>query len=281
QALPLVGTGTAYEPELLVGPRRALPAGGLTLHHPRLLLQDVRAGIVGLTLRQASFLARQRPGAVLVVGDAFAQLMASLVRAPRAVLQPLVSIEQERPIDAARLNRYFMESIRAPERFLLSRARRVYTRDEATAAALRARGVSRATFVGNPIMDGLDAEPAIPRTAADDSVVIGLLPGSRGYAYDSVERMVQAVDELSALVEPTRSITALVPWTLPHRPGPYSGWSRRGTPERYCGGGSVVEAWAKGRTEVWWIENGFASVLATADAVLGTSGTANEQAAGL
>src|SRR5690606_40911932 len=51
QALPLVGTGTAYEPELLVGPRRALPAGGLTLHHPRLLLQDVRAGIVGLTLR--------------------------------------------------------------------------------------------------------------------------------------------------------------------------------------------------------------------------------------
>ena len=56
KAIPVVGEGAAYATTMVVGPRMSLPAGGLTLHHPTLLLQDLRAGIVALTLRQLAFL---------------------------------------------------------------------------------------------------------------------------------------------------------------------------------------------------------------------------------
>lgn len=295
RAFPLVGTGAAYPSDVVDGPRRALPAGGLTLHHPSLLLEDLRAGIIPLTVRQAVFLVRQRPRAVLVVGDVFAQLLASLVPAPRAVLQPLVSVHQERPVDPTRLNRYFMESIRAPERHLLARAQRVYTRDEATAAALRARGVTTAVYLGNPIMDGLAADPIVPRGAdhlggtegrradvRDDlHAVVALLPGSRSYARTSVNVMIEAVDQLAQAPDSPGKVTALVAWTLGERPEPPPGWLKRTVDEPAPGSGRVMAAWSKGSTEVWWVEDGFASVLASADAVIGTSGTANEQAAGL
>ncbi|HET8985728.1 MAG TPA: lipid-A-disaccharide synthase-related protein [Trueperaceae bacterium] len=270
QTFPLVGVGAAFSPADVVGPRQTLPAGGLTLHHPTLLLQDLRAGIVGLTVRQIVFLRRQRPAAVLVVGDAYAQALAALVGAPRAVLQPLVSVLQERPLTASRLNRYFMESIRAPERFLLARARRVYTRDEPTAASLRSRGVERAVYLGNPIMDGLAAEPLVGRAGPDRGVVLALLPGSRAYATTSVSLMIAAVAQLTRLLGPGTPVTALVAWTRRDFPPPASGWA------------ATTEAeWKNGAATIRWERGAFAQVLASADVVIGTAGTANEQAAGL
>ena len=43
----------------------------------------------------------------------------------------------------------------------------------------------------------------------------------------------------------------------------------------------MVAAWRRGERRLWWVEGRFAAVLATADAALGTAGTANEQAVGL
>lgn len=281
RAFPLVGEGSAYDAGIVVGPRMSLPAGGLTLHHPSLLLRDLRAGIIGLTVRQATFLRGCRPRAVLVVGDAYAQLLASLVRAPRAVLQPLVSVEQERPFDPGRLNRYFMESIRAPERFLLSRAQRVYTRDAATAQALRDRGVLSATYLGNPIMDGLVSEPLLGGEEREGRVVVALLPGSRGYADDSVRLMLDALLAAQRHVEEGAIITGLVAWTRGESPALPSGWRRSESLPVAQGAGRVLDEWTNQRVRVWWVQNGFASVLAAADVVIGTAGTANEQAAGL
>jgi len=296
KAFPLVGEGSAYQPADVVGPRRALPAGGLTLHHPSLLLQDLRAGIVGLTLRQLGFLRRQRPAAVLVVGDAYAQALAALVGAPRAVLQPLVSVLQERPVTASRLNRYFMEGIRAPERLLLAAALRVYTRDEPTAAALRSRGVERAVYLGNPIMDGLAAEPLFERADRERGCVLALLPGSRSYAATSVRLMIEAVGCLAGSGDPgarvTAPVTALVAWTQREVPALVPGWSASSDHrDRMAAGaeshgsapataGTLAE-WVKGSATVRFERGAFASVLATADVVIGTAGTANEQAAGL
>src|SRR5690606_31286986 len=106
EAFPGVGLGRAYEAAglKLVGPRRALPSGGLTLHHARLLLADLSAGLLPLTFAQVRFLRRADPGAVLVVGDAYAQALAHLVGAPRRVLQPLVSSHQSYDLDGRRLS---------------------------------------------------------------------------------------------------------------------------------------------------------------------------------
>jgi len=46
RAFPTVGMGSAFTeaPGTLLGPRQALPSGGLTMTSPRLLQRDVRAG---------------------------------------------------------------------------------------------------------------------------------------------------------------------------------------------------------------------------------------------
>src|SRR5690606_27462635 len=147
----------------VVGPRRALPSGGFTFHSPAVLWRDVRAGLLGLTLRQAAFLRGLGPRGVVVVGDVYAQAHAALVPAPRRVLQTLVSVHHGGGEGVGL--RWFMEGFRGPELALLRRAQAVYARDDATAAWLRARGVP-AAWVGNPMMDGLDAPPLVPRGTA-------------------------------------------------------------------------------------------------------------------
>jgi uncharacterized protein (TIGR03492 family) len=267
-ALPLVGEGGAYEAvgAEVLGPRRRLPSEGQTLHHPLLLWRDLRSGLLRVTASQALAAAGARGDAVIVVGDVYAQLVATLVRAPRVVYQPLVSIRQAEGGGSVPLHRTFMERIRAPERTLMRRAAlRVYTRDEATAAWLRARGVAHACFLGNPMMDDLGGRSLTTRAARP---VVALLPGRRAYAVASLSRMLLAIERVPESL-------ALVAW-VGDVPPVAAGWSADGP-----GAPPVVERWRRGAGEVWWVRGAFADVLASADAVLGTSGTAQEQAAGL
>src|SRR5690554_5433933 len=114
-ALPLVGLGTRYEEAgiSLHGHRRALPGGGLTLHSLRLLEADLRAGLVGHTIRQLRDLNGLETDCLVTVGDVWAQLLSRLVRVPRnnrVSIQTLVS----RHLSAGRVtapNRIFMERI--------------------------------------------------------------------------------------------------------------------------------------------------------------------------
>ena len=266
-AFPLVGEGEqlAAAGVTVVGPRRALPSGGFTFHSPAVLWRDVRAGLLGLTLRQAAFLRGLGPRGMFVVGDVYAQAHAALVPAPRRVLQTLVSVHHGGGEGVGL--RWFMEGFRGPELALLRRAQAVYARDDATAAWLRARGVP-AAWVGNPMMDGLDAPPLVPRGTAG-APVVALLPGSRGQAAASLDLMRRALE----LAPPT---LALVAWTgaapLP-RP---EGWEADDAAPP-----GLPAAWRRGPRRLWWTTGAFPAVLASADAVLGTAGTANEQAVGL
>ncbi len=280
EAFPLVGLGAQLERAGLAvsGPRRRLPSDGFTMHHPRLIWQDVRAGLLGLTLAQARHLRRARPDAVFVVGDVYAQLHASLVRAPRRVLQPLVSVHHMQAGQGSRSPlRFFMESYRGPELLLLRRAQKVYTRDAATAAYLASRGVAHTAYLGNPMMDGLDAPPLWGELGGTDAVpavpVVALLPGSREQAATSVRLMLAAL----LLAPPT---LGLVAWTHEWLPPPPPGWRVDVAPPTLQG---LLAAWRThdGQRRVWWLRGRFASVLASAQAVLGTAGTANEQAVGL
>lgn len=267
-AFPLVGTGGRYQAAGVAvdGPRRHLPAEGLTMHHPTLLWRDLRAGVAGLTLRQVMWLRRARPDAVLVVGDAYAQALASLVPAPRRVLQPLVSVHHGLGAPRPPLARTFMERIRAPERMLMRRADRVYTRDAPTAEHLHALGVTQATFLGNPMMDELDAAPL---DVPGEGPVVALLPGSRDYAHDSVTIMLAALARLGR-------VRGVVAWALGDTPEAPEAWREEELP-----GPPDAVTWRTGETTVTWIRGRFAEVLASAGAAIGTAGTANEQAAGL
>lgn len=264
-AFPLVGMGDqqAAVGADVVGPRRELPSSGFTMHSPGVLWRDLRAGLLDLTLAQAAFLRRQRPDAVFVVGDFYAQAHAALVPAPRRVLQTLVSAHHAG--GGPSLLRYFMEGFRPPELALLRGADRVYARDPATAELLARKGVD-AVHLGNPMMDGL-REPPLMRSDGGTPVV-ALLPGSRGQAAPSVHTMLEALE----LVPPALGLVAWTGAEVPPRP---TGW------EADEGAPGVSAAWRKGETRVMWVKGRFPAVLAAADAVIGTAGTANEQAVGL
>ncbi len=265
-AFPLVGSGErlAASGVEVVGPRRDLPSGGLTLHSLRSLRDDLRAGLLGLTLAQARFLRALRPRAVLVVGDLYAQAMAALAPAPRRVLQTLVSVHHGGGEGFG--PRWFMEGFRAPELALLRRAAKVYARDGATAAWLAAAGV-KAVCLGNPMMDGLEARPLVRRDVAG-APVVALLPGTRGQATASLDLMRRALE----LARPTLALVAWTGETPPSRP---DGWVEDDAPP------GVTAAWRRGARRLWVVVDRFAAVLASADAAIGTAGTANEQAVGL
>jgi uncharacterized protein (TIGR03492 family) len=274
-ALPLVGDGRGYaaaavdHPLAVVGPRRNLPGGGLTMHHPLLLWRDLRAGILAQTAAQWRVLRAGEADAVLVVGDVFAQAMATALGAPRRfVLQPLVSVRMAEGGGRVPWNRAFMERIRAPERALLRRAEVVYTRDEPTAEWLRERAVA-ARYLGNPIMDGLDGRRLDPWP---DLPTIGLLPGSRAYAVEAVRVM---LDALAELADRGRRLAAAVAWTGATLPALPPGWRQDPEPDQ------AWTFWSRSGVRVAWVTGRFNDVLATAHAVLGATGTAQEQAVGL
>jgi uncharacterized protein (TIGR03492 family) len=270
-ALPLVGVGEPYDagPAEVVGPRRRLPADGLTLHHPALAWADLRAGLLAVTWSQLRTLRGGRADAVLVVGDVYAHAMARLLGAARRfVVQPLVSVHMAAAGGRVPWNRAFMERIAAPEIALLRGAEAVYPRDEATAAWLRTRGV-RARFLGNPMMDGLAGVRLRPWP---DLPTIALLPGSRAHAVPATAVMLRALERLDAT---GLAVVAAVAWTHGTPPPLPPGWSVADA------GASPWTVWCRGGVRVAWVVGRFADVLHTADAVLGTTGTAQEQAAGL
>lgn len=281
EAFPLVGKGEQLERAGLrvLGPRRRLPADGFTMHDPALIWRDVRSGLVQLTLRQAAYLRSRKPDAVLVVGDVYGQMHASLVRAPRRVLQPLVSVHHRAGGEGSRSPlRYFMERFRGPELFLLRRADKVYTRDAATAAYLAELGVPRTAFLGNPMMDGLEAPPLWEELRSLDSAplaarTVALIPGSREQATASAAIM------LAALLSVQSPVLGLVAWTHERVPDLELGWREDDWVPALDG---LLAAWRseEGDRRVWWLRGRFPAVLATAQAALGTAGTANEQAVG-
>jgi len=267
EAFPLVGLGEqlAAAGVEVVGPRRALPSGGFTMHSPELLWRDLRAGLLGLTVAQARFLRSRRPRGVFVVGDVYAQAHAALVPAPRRVLQTLVSVHHGGGEGVGL--RWFMEGFRSPELALLRRADRVYARDPATAAHLATLGVA-AACLGNPMMDGLEAEPLVRRSELGLPVV-ALLPGSRGQAAASLDLMRRAL-------EVARPALGIVSWAGAGTPARPEGW----VPDDPAPFG-VLAAWRRGERRVWVTAGRFPAVLASADAAIGTAGTANEQAVGM
>lgn len=282
---PLVGDGRAYagcglEP---LGPLAVMPSGGLTLHDPRLLLEDVRAGLIGVTLRQIAALRALDTDVLLVVGDVYAQLLSALPRARmRLVYQPLVSAHHSAHPPAiyapdgpngrpGALHRRFMETIGLPERWLMRRlAAHVYVRDPATEALLRRRGVEHVSALGNPMVDGLAGSP-LP--GLERSSTLALLPGSRRYAARSLSLMLAALADLEDEV-------ALVAWAGGALPAP-PGWSveRADVGDERDPWHGLVALLRRGAQRVFVLEGRFADVLASAWAALGTSGTANEQAA--
>ena len=232
-----------------VGPQRRMPSGGLVaMGNVRAFARDLGAGFVGLFAAQVRFLraARGRYAAIVAVGDAYACAMARIARDART---PLLYVGTAKSVHVAPYG--------PGERRILGAARRIFVRDAATAADLRAHGVA-AEAPGNVIVDLL-ADPAPRGGAAVDwraPLRLALLPGSRERAYADALRLAGVVASLRTHAGPLDAVLSVAPNLDPQRFAP---------------------AVQRGGLRLW--EGPFGALLPGATLVLGQSGTANEAAA--
>ena len=263
RAFPTVGTGRAYAQLGLpiLGPRRTLPSGGLMLHTAGAFWADLRAGFLPMTAAQLRALGGLETDILVVIGDLYALLLSSFVRTHRRFyVQTLVSVQMARSREGKRgPNRYFMERFSLPERYLMRRlVRHSYVRDAPTAAFLAGCGLP-VSALGNPMLDALKATSAleVPFTPP----VVALLPGTRSYQAAALEMMVRALERWP-------EATGLIAWPDAELP---VGWSWQ----------PVAAGIWRASDRLYLATGRFAEVLEAAQLVLGTAGTANEQAAAL
>ncbi len=266
QAYPMVNEGQAYNALRMpvLGARKQMPSGGLIMHTKDNFVKDMQAGFIPMTVGQVKDLWKLKTDVLVVVGDVYALGFSSLVKTKqRFYVQSLVSARHES--SQIQPNRYFMEHISYPERALMRHlVHHAYMRDEVTAAQLQHKGLTRTSYLGNPMLDALEGRAMLGHPKPE----IALLPGSRDYAVESLKVMLEALKHLPG-------ITGLVAWSgdeLPDLPE----WS---VAADYSYGPALKLTYQQSLVYVY--ENRFADILRSADLVLGTSGTANEQAAAL
>ena len=167
--LSLVGDADPPSVMAPVGPRRAMPSGGLiAMGNVRNIVRDFSSGLLAHTIAQLRFLraARGRYDGVVAVGDVFALLMAKVARGRHTVFVGTAKSVYVAPYGP------FEERV-------MRGADAIFVRDAQTASRLQRRGVD-ASAPGNVIVDlfgnGPDAVPAHEER-------IAIFPGSREAAY--------------------------------------------------------------------------------------------------
>ncbi|MFK7601456.1 lipid-A-disaccharide synthase-related protein [Deinococcus sp. SM5_A1] len=278
RSAPLVGEGRAYAAAEAnrVGRVLHLPSGGFPFGSLNNLKADLRAGLIGDSLGQWRDAVRgaRGAGAVVVVGDAYALMVGTVAarinKLPLIHVQTLLSAQY---LDGLGLRGALRElnalgaNLPMPYELRLARgADAVFVRDAATQRHYRRRGVP-ARFAGSFAMDVLD-RPEHELNLPPGRPVLALLPGSREDHRESLPVMLRAaalLPEVAALVawpHDWEAVTLPDGWTLEIR--------------------NDAEALATGEgASIRLLRGAFGAVAQAADIAIGTSGTANEQLAGL
>ncbi|HVS45325.1 MAG TPA: hypothetical protein VMS32_01520, partial [Verrucomicrobiae bacterium] len=250
-----------------VGPRRAMPSGGLVaMGNVGNIARDLYGGLIALTLAQWRFVrgARGRYDAVLAVGDVFALLMGLCVKAPAFFVGTAKSV--------------YVAPYGPMEERVLAKATAVFVRDRATAERLNGHGVG-ALAPGNVIVDlfAVDDDPRADAAAADFAPVIVLFPGSRQEAYADGVVLADVVRELASDRRALGAVLSIAPGLSAQRYADElsaAGW------RVVAGNDPMPFSLADGeRTIVRAWRGSIAPLLRRATLVIGQAGTANEAAA--
>jgi uncharacterized protein (TIGR03492 family) len=185
-ALPIVGQGYAYRHLNLplAGRVQQMPSGGFIYQGGQPLWQDLRDGLISLTLEQISLVRQwgKKGGKILAVGDIVPLLYGWLSKADYAFVGTAKSEYYLRDEfgwlpQTSWLERQLASVYLPWERWLMNRdrCRAVFPRDSLTTEVLQ-RWAIPAYDLGNPMMDELSTKSQ-PRLA--NKLDILLLPGSR------------------------------------------------------------------------------------------------------
>lgn len=249
-----------------VGPRRALPSGGvIAMGNVRNIVRDVRGGLLVHTLAQLRFLRGTRGiyDAAIAVGDIFALAMALQARARSTVFVGTAKSAYVAPYGTF-------------EAKLMRKASAVFVRDEPTARQLAQHGID--ANAANAIVDLYSEER--PALEAPFDPFFAIFPGSRQSAYDDARMLAQVVRLIARSERTAGASISLAPGIDPGRLSQTfeaDGWrvvrreDAREPFSLYENDREVVRAWT----------GPLGAMLHRASIVLGQAGTANEAAAAM
>jgi uncharacterized protein (TIGR03492 family) len=282
-ALSLVGRGLAYEKAgyKVLGPRQDSPTDGFMMQSFKNFVTDLRAGFLQMSLKQFRAIREAKPDVVFVCGDVYALWAATTftrnVKPKTFQLQPLVSVYYQDHMSAEerlqRLHRIAVDSFVLPERLMMQRLERVFVRDERSASELQARGLNNVVSYGNVMMDQVVKAEVDLSPLRDERDLLVLLPGSRDDYLFSFPKMLETASHLlefqifAAFSGDLNRLTLPTGWT----------WQEPSTIERSLSAERVA---IHDKARVMIFRRAFVACLHHARVVLGTAGTANEQAAG-
>lgn len=271
-AMPLVGDGSAYRriEVPIIGPTQILPSGGFTYVNRWLLLKDIQAGLLGLTLRQIQAVRRYAPTCDLVhaTGDAVGQTCAYLSGRPFISFISCLSALYEGELRTDFVLRFV---VRSP------RCKAIVTRDPYTAEDLKRQGFQKVHFGGIPSLDRL-----VPRgkdlALRPEVPMVALLPGSRlPEAVRNFKLMMQLVAETTRIMgDRVQFRAALVP-ALMAQLGDIAaemGWHHQNGVLTYALDGEQAGAIA----EIRCADDAFNDIVCSTTLVIGMAGLAVDQA---
>lgn len=280
-ALPLVGDGSKFEKMgcQVVGPRISMPSGGFPGNSLKNLFDDIKAGLLTNSLKQAAVAMAEgkKADCIIVVGDSFSLLMGVLAKGgqtdkPLFHLQPQISnyywggrstLERLK-----QLNQFPAEDYLFYERFMHRYTTAVYVRDKLSENRAQALGMSKAKFVGSMAMDTMGPPERDLSNIRDGRDVLVLLPGTRGDVGFSLPMMLEA----SVLLP---NMQPLVAWANDFSSVPLpNDWFLEVIDEQTA----IART---GTTKVWLVRGAFSAILHIGKITIGTAGTANEQSAGM
>lgn len=275
RAVAIVGDGGAYRRigVPVVAPTLVLPSGGFTYVDRRLLIGDIKAGLIGNTIAQWRAMRRAAAAVDLVVatGDTVSQSFAFGSKKPFVSFIASLSALYEGTLRLDPLMRIYFRS---------PRCRLVLTRDDATRADLQRQGFARTAFGGMPSMDFLAASGRDLEIPAG-SRMVGLLPGSRiPEAPRNFRLQLRFVEAVAAIAGDGPAVVfraALVPGVMAGltETAAAEGWS-------HDGHGRLTKAGPGGRPmQVRCHDDAFADILEACTLVIGMAGQAADQALAL
>ncbi|MEM9156562.1 MAG: lipid-A-disaccharide synthase-related protein [Cyanobacteria bacterium J06642_2] len=273
-AQAVVGEGWAYRnlDVPVIGPTQVLPSGGFTYVNRLLLIDDIRAGLLGLTCRQLKTVRRYAKTCDLVfaTGDVVGQCFAYLSGLPFvSFISPLSSMYEGH----LKLDLVLWRVLKS------RRCLTVFTRDPATADNLAAQGLSKVQFGGIPSLDRL-----VPRgkdiAFKPDIPQVALLPGSRLPEAERNLQMQLRLLEHVARVSPRPEIqfrAALVPDLMNDVEAVATavGWQSQALGDRAV---QLIPPDGHDAIEVLCYADAFSDIVCSCTLVIGMAGLAVDQA---
>ncbi|MGV2831023.1 lipid-A-disaccharide synthase-related protein [Myxosarcina sp. GI1(2024)] len=292
-ALPIVGEGYAYTKSNIpiIGKVRQMPSGGFIYMESKHLWQDVRGGLIGLTIEQINLVRKlSQQWLVLAVGDLVPLLYAWLGSSNYAFVGTAKSEYYLRDETGWLARTSWIErcfgSVYLPwERWLMGNARckAVFPRDTLTTKILQQWSIP-AYDLGNPMMDDLEnksSDRLASKIDKRDKVKVLLLPGSRmpealrnwqqivAALFGVIARFNRIELEFLGAIAPSLNLEPFLEYAIAQ------GWNISTQPE------STARSLTQANATLYLTHNSYARCLQRAQIAIAMAGTATEQFVGL